>query len=695
MAKLIIGENDLETWCKANNRDDLLDEWDYEKNRELVNGFGVDISKPCFITPNSNMKVWWKCSYGHRFESTVGNRVVSNRGCPYCAGSKLLRGYNDFETWCKNNDRTDLLDEWNHEKNDGLEPCDVIQGGAGKKYWWKGSCGHEWDAVISSRMRIRQGKTKTKKTAGCPYCSNPPKRILVGYNDFETWCNNNAREDLLGEWDYDKNTELPSDVTFGSGKRIWWKCNKNHEWQTPINSRTTGTKTGCPICARTQSSFPEQAVAYYLRNKYDILQRYRIKGREVDIYIPEIKLAIEYDGMRWHSGVEKEKLDNRKTEILFSEGVKLIRLKESKNKSSVTYNGKQCVIEFVAMNGKYITKDFEWAITELFKRVNEIAMRKDIPQINLAEDELQIRAYYMNVLRENSVSSVFPELIDEWDVEKNGGIRPDAFSARNNKKVWWKCKNGHSWLASINTRGERKLGCPYCAGQKVIVGKNDFESWCKESESTLLTEWDYEKNVVTPNEIPKTYKEKMHWKCQKGHEWEATVYNRVNGTGCPFCNNGNNGKRNRISLAEWCKENDSTLLTEWNYEKNNKTPEDVSYGSHSKVWWKCNKGHEWEAQIKSRTYNHGCPFCSGTNKRAIKGVNDLETWCSQNHKEYILKEWDVAQNGDLKPDMVTWGSHKRIHWKCSKGHEWEAIIKERTKINGNKCPMCRNELGED
>ncbi|MBD5543463.1 MAG: hypothetical protein HDR01_04240 [Lachnospiraceae bacterium] len=693
MAKLVVGVNDLETWCKNNYREDLLEEWDYISNKGLKNKLGADVSMPNLVMPNSNIKVGWICNKGHKYEAAIGNRTVINRGCPYCSGSKLLIGYNDFETWCKNNSREDLLEEWNYKKNNGLKPSEILQGGAGKKYWWIGACGHEWDAVISSRITVRQGKTQLVKPAGCPYCSNPPKRILVGFNDLVSWCISNQRENLLTEWDYEKNDISPTEVTFGSGKYVWWKCNKNHEWKTQVHNRTEGSKTNCPICARTQTSFPEQAVAFYLRKEYDILQRYRIKGREVDIFIPKFNIAIEYDGLMWHSGKAKIKHDLEKTKKLVSEGITLIRLRETKDNTSINKENGQYVIEFVTINGKYVTTEFEWALNELYKVINTITNHNGIPIIDMKVDELQIRAHYMNVLKENSVASVFPELIEEWDVEKNEGITPDVFSARNNKKVWWKCSKGHSWLASINTRGEHKLGCPYCAGQRVIAGENDFESWCRDNNSVLLVEWDYEKNVVKPYEIPRTYKEKMHWKCSKGHEWEATVYNRVNGTGCPVCNNGNNVRRNKVSLAEWCSENNSSLCEEWNYEKNKDiTPQSVTYGSHAKVWWKCSKGHEWEAQIKSRTYNHGCPFCSGTNKRAIKGVNDLETWCKQNDREYILDEWDEQQNEELAPDMVTWGSHKRIHWKCSKGHKWEAVVKERTKIRGNQCPICRKKL---
>lgn len=214
---------------------------------------------------------------------------------------KLIIGKNDFETWCKENNREDLLEEWNYGKNNGLKPSEIFKSGSGKKYWWKGKCGHEWDAVISSRITIRQGKTRMLKPSGCPYCSNPPKRVLVGFNDLETWCKENQRETLLIEWDYEKNKVSPTEVTFGSGKYVWWKCSKRHEWRAQIHNRTEGSKPTVHVCARTQTSFPEQAIAYYLRKEYEILQRYKIKNREVDVFVPQYNIAIEYDGLRWHS----------------------------------------------------------------------------------------------------------------------------------------------------------------------------------------------------------------------------------------------------------------------------------------------------------------------------------------------------------------------------------------------------------
>ena len=52
------------------------------------------------------------------------------------------------------------------------------------------------------------------------------------------------------------------------------------------------------------------------------------------------------------------------------------------------------------------------------------------------------------------------------------------------------------------------------------------------------------------------------------------------------------------------------LASEWNYEKNNDlTPADVMLNSGKKVWWKCSKGHEWQATIDSRNRGNGCPKC--------------------------------------------------------------------------------------
>lgn len=93
-------------------------------------------------------------------------------------------------------------------------------------------------------------------------------------------------------------------------------------------------------------------------------------------------------------------------------------MKESKTISSVYYSNNQYIIKYIVNGGKYITKNFEAAIIELFKIINNISKNDSIPSIDIMRDELLIRAHYMNILKENSVAIVFPELVKEWDIEK-------------------------------------------------------------------------------------------------------------------------------------------------------------------------------------------------------------------------------------------------------------------------------------
>ena len=87
------------------------------------------------------------------------------------------------------------------------------------------------------------------------------------------------------------------------------------------------------------------------------------------------------------------------------------------------------------------------------------------------------------------------------------------------------------------------------------------------------------------------------------------------------------------------------LLNEWNYEKNNGlTPVDVMSSSGKKVWWICDKGHEWEATIDKRNRGTNCPYCSGN--KVLNGYNDLKK-----ANPSLVKEWNYEKNGNLKPEQ--------------------------------------------
>ena len=619
------GYNDLATFYP-----NLAKEWNYEKNEGL---------KPTNVTFGSHKKVWWKCSEGHEWQADIKSRVFGH-SCPYCSGRFAVKGVNDLQTV-----NPTLAKEWNYDKNNGLTPTDVLPN-SGKKVWWKCEKGHEWQATMSSR---NQGH-------GCPYCAG--QKVIKGENDLQT-----VNPTLAKEWHYEKNNGLtPEDVMPNSGKKVWWKCSKGHEWQAKIYHRNT--VSDCPIChSERNTSLPEYALVFYLK-KYGLetIHSFKEKGYELDVYIPSKKVAIEYDGYFWHKNKTQEDLEkNRKCK---KDGITLYRIREglsSLNDSSIDY--------VIQKNHK----DFSETLVKVLSDI----IGKPI-HIDLAKDAVAIENLREYTEKENSLLYSNPEIAKEWNYEKNGNLRPEHFLANSSKKVWWKCQKGHDWQAAMNSRNQGH-GCPYCSGLFAIKGENDLQT----VNPTLVKEWDYEKNNdLTPMEVLPNSEKKVWWKCKNGHEWQAIIGNRNKGQGCPYCS----GKKVLKGFNDLQTAN-PTLAKEWNYEKNNAlTPTDVTTGSNKKVWWKCKNGHEWQASIVDRNSGRRCPYCAG--KRVLKGYNDL-----QSVNPTLAKEWNYEKNNGLTPMDVTPGSNKKVWWKCSKGHEWQAIIGNRHR--GNGCPICRKEKSKD
>ena len=329
-------------------------------------------------------------------------------------------------------DNAHLMAEWNWEKNTELnfEPKTLTLG-SNKKVWWKCSKGHEWQASISHRNNGRR----------CPYCAG--KKVLNGYNDLQT-----VNPSLAKEWNYEKNNGLtPVDVMSSSGKKVWWKCNKGHEWQATISNRNKGV--GCPVCnSERQTSFPEYSIVYYLK-KYgvEVIHSYRAQGYELDVYIPSKKIAIEYDGYFWHKN--KTKIDLEKNKRCAKDGIKLYRIREglpSLNDSSID--------NIIQKNQKDFPKILGKILSEIIGVNVEIDTKKDAIAIE------NLREY---TEKENSILFSNPQIAVECNYEKNVDLIPEHFVANSNKKVWWKCNKGHEWQSTIPSRNNGS-GCPYCSG---------------------------------------------------------------------------------------------------------------------------------------------------------------------------------------------------------------------------------------
>lgn len=339
------------------------------------------------------------------------------------------------------------------------------------------------------------------------------------------------------------------------------------------------------------------------------------------------------------------------------DGIKLYRIREGLPALNDTS------IDYVIRKNQ---SDFPIVIKEILYKIvgNNI-------DINIERDAIAIENLREFTEKENSILVSNPQIASEWNYEKNGKVKPEYFSENSNKKVWWKCDKAHEWYARIADRNNGD-GCPYCAGRYVTKGKNDLRT----VTPNLAKEWNFEKNgeLIPENCMPNSSKI-VWWKCDKGHEWQTSVKHRNNGSGCPYCNG-----RNAIKGETDLQTVNHGLSKEWNYEKNGGlTPMEIKPSSGKKVWWICDKGHEWQARIADRNKGNGCPYCSG--RYVVNGENDLQTV-----NPILANEWNFEKNDGVTPVDVLPNSNKKVWWKCSKGHEWQAVIKSRNK--GSGCPEC-------
>ena len=507
-SRVVAGINDL-----ATIHPEIAKEWDYERNAPLA---------PNQVLAGSNKRVWWICSHcGHKWKTAVYHRAIKGTGCTNCYYSKrknftthnnltvthpdlvkdwhpykngeftpdMFTKYSNYKVWwkchicgkeveteiknysgcitCKKqiilNERNlkithpHLIEEWNYTKNTVL-PDEVLASNP-KKVWWKcQKCGYEWQAKISNRAVLNRG---------CPCCSN--RIVITGVNDLAT-----TEPEIAKEWHPTKNGDLtPEKISRGNGKKVWWLCSQGHEYQATVLHRTQDNGTGCPICnSGRQTSFAEQAVYYYVKKLYpDAINRYTADflGRmELDIFIPSINYAIEYDGEAWHRGDAKLKREEKKYKLCKSKNIKLVRLREKEAPLTAYIADMQ-----FCRDRLYEYSALQNTIQLLLEYLNFSRIGCPI-DVNLKRDKKEILKYKYD-LNKNSLQDKFPEIAKEWHPTKNGELKPSMFKAGSDHRVWWKCVTcGHEWETAIGHRtgGKKPTGCPKCSIKKTSSAHN-------------------------------------------------------------------------------------------------------------------------------------------------------------------------------------------------------------------------------
>lgn len=266
------------------------------------------------------------------------------------------------------------------------------------------------------------------------------------------WCEKNNRTEYLKEIlykDFDENS--PIDLN----KKIWWICPKCGEilGDYTFEERLKMKKIKCKRCLRTMhrtedeeisylckwlgTSRPEQYIYAYIKSIFPSTIRgkkfdWLLWDAEFDMFIPELTLAIEYDGFHWH----KEKYgisDKDKNELARKHNITLFRVRE-KGLESI-----DCDYYIYDYNKRYT--NIEKPINAIINFIN-IKYRKNIKLVqNCDFENIKKRALYnlRNEKKGKSVIGVWNEIEKYWDYEQNKELKPEDVRVSDKFILYAKC----------------------------------------------------------------------------------------------------------------------------------------------------------------------------------------------------------------------------------------------------------------
>ena len=463
---------------------------------------------PSLITQGSSKKLRWVCKQGHNWDAVIHSRTSRNDGCPYCSNRKILAGFNDLATT-----HPTLAKEL-----DGWDPT-TISYGSGRNYPWKCEKGHRWKAKLNNRT--------SSNSSGCPVCTN--KLIVAGVNDLATTHPEVAKK--ADGWD-------PTTISYGSGRRLKWKCELGHIWVVPPQSQARNN--GCPVCSNkiVLSGFNDLVTTH-----------------------PEIARQAEgWDPSKVMSGSDRRRLWKCSIGHTWSVSPEVR-----------TYGNSGCPI---CSNGKVLIgfNDLETRFPEIANQANGwdpktfgAGSNKIMPwkctlgHVWTASPEQRtgkrksgcpVCSNKKLLIGFNDLATRFPDLALEAD-----GWDPTTIISGHTKKKW-KCANGHKWASDVLSRTQRNIGCPSCAKYGFDPNNDGFLYFLRHPHWELL-----QIGITnTPDHRINDHK-KLGWEILEirgpmdGHstqEWETAILRMLRAKGADLGNASIAGKYSGYSEA-WSK----------------------------------------------------------------------------------------------------------------------------------------------
>jgi hypothetical protein len=210
-------------WCIENNRQDLLDRWDYDLNKK----------SPTEVSCQSTDPFYFHCQNNLNHSSAIArlNHLIRGLAPLSCAEC------NSFAQWCTNYISEDYIEKyWCYDLNENIDPWKLSYKDSKTEVYLKCNYGHDHVYNVHPRGFVVGAHS-------CRVCNN--KIVITGFNDLFT-----TNPELKEIWNFDKNIDIdPYKITYGVPQQVWWKCDKcKYEWKSFIPNVSKGHR--CPECAK-------------------------------------------------------------------------------------------------------------------------------------------------------------------------------------------------------------------------------------------------------------------------------------------------------------------------------------------------------------------------------------------------------------------------------------------------------------
>jgi len=591
---------------------------------------------------DSKTKLKWQCKEGHVWKA-IPSDIKRRHWCPICGDAqkstieKMRKIARDREGKCLSskyiNNHTKL--EWKCKAGHVWEatPTDINGG------HWCPKCGvsRRADALRSTIIEMqRMARTKGGECLSLKYinsntklrwqCSEghiweaAPRDVKTGH-----WCPKCAGVQKLTIEEMrnvakTRGGKCLSKEYIGNDTKLKWCCKYGHEWEATSHKIKSGK--WCPFClggiGRSEKICRKHFEIIFdekFPKKKPRWLMFRGTRLELDGYCEKLKLAFEYQGAQHY-----KKIDFFIRKLKLQKEYDQIKTRLCRN-NSVTLIKIPYTVKFEKMADYIIEKC----------RGRKIRVPKMTKSLNYK---------LFNVYS--------PEMLNEMQelAKSRGGKCLSTAYIDSKTKLEWQCEKGHIWMAAPDPI-KRGSWCLKCSGsQKLTI--EEMQKIARSRGGICLS--DRYVNTQT----------KLEWKCKKSHIWMAAPSNIKTGHWCPKC-----AGMQKLTIKEMqnlAKANGGTCLSKRYVD------------THTKLRWRCKKGHVWEAMPYSVKNGHWCWKCGVARRASVQRltIKEMQKIAKSKGGKCLSKKYVNVET--------------KLEWMCSTGHKWKATPHDIR--DGTWCPKC-------